>query len=62
MNYLKALPIGLLIILMGCQQIPIKTKPTKPTLQINAQSDGGICLDRYNAIKLGEYILELERE
>lgn len=60
MNWKKTLPIGLLIILTACQQIP--TKPTKPTLQIQKQIDGGICLTKDNAAKLGEYILELERQ
>jgi hypothetical protein len=60
MNYFKTLVIGLLVILTACQQIPIK--PTKPTLQIQKQIDGGICLSKDNAAKLGEYILELERQ
>ena len=60
MNYLKILPIGLLVILTACQQMPQK-KPTKPTIQIQKQVDGGICLDRDNAAKLGEYIMDLER-
>ena len=60
MNYLKTLPIGLLVILTACQQMPQK-KLTKPTIQIQKQVDGGICLDRDNAAKLGEYIIELER-
>jgi hypothetical protein len=50
----------LLVILTACQQMPQK-KPTKPTIQIQKQVDGGICLDRDNAAKLGEYIIELER-
>lgn len=63
MNYLKTLPIGLLVILTtACQQMPqTQIKPTKPTLQIQKQIDGGICLDKDNAARLGEYILELER-
>lgn len=44
---------------MGCLN-PIKIKPTKPTLQIIKRDDGGLCLDRENASKLGAYILELE--
>jgi hypothetical protein len=51
----------LMVILTACQQIPIQKKPTKPTLQIQKQVDGGICLDRGNAEKLGAYIIELER-
>jgi hypothetical protein len=37
-------------------------RPTKPALQVIPQSDGGICLNRDNAAKLGAYILELERK
>jgi len=37
-------------------------KPTKPTLKILPQSNGGICLDKENAIELGNYILELEKQ
>lgn len=51
--------IGLSITLMGCLN-PIKIKPTKPTLQIIKRDDGGLCLDREDASKLGAYILELE--
>lgn len=36
------------------------TKPSKPTLTIIKRDDGGICLDKENASKLGTYILELE--
>ena len=61
MNYLKILLIGLLIILTACQQIQVQKKPTKPTLQIQKQTDGGICLDKDSAALLGAYIIELER-
>ena len=47
-------------ILMGCLQTN-QIKPTKPTLNILPQKEGGICLDRENSIKLGTYILELEQ-
>jgi hypothetical protein len=57
----KTLLIGSLTILISaCQSQQIK--PTKPALQINPQNDGGICLTRENAAKLGAYILELERQ
>lgn len=56
----KVISMAILIMLTACQQIPQK-KPTKPTLQIQKQIDGGICLDRDNAAKLGEYIIDLER-
>jgi hypothetical protein len=35
-------------------------KPPKPTLTIIEREDGGICLDRENAVQLGRYIIELE--
>ena len=47
------------IILMACQTHQVKPKPTKPTLIIQP-NNGGICLDKVNAVKLGTYILELE--
>ena len=34
--------------------------PTKPVLQIEVRSDGGMCLDRTNTERLGNYILQLE--
>lgn len=58
MNWKLILLLGLSLILMGCVTQP--TRPTKPTLEVKAQPDGGICLDRANAAKLGAYILELE--
>ena len=36
--------------------------PTKPTLNVIERDDGGICLDREDAAKLGHYILELESQ
>ena len=51
---------SLTILALGCQTQQIK--PTKPTLQITPQNDGGICLNRESAAKLGAYILELERQ
>jgi hypothetical protein len=38
----------------------LPTRPPKPTLTIEPRGDGGICLDRVNAILLGEYIQALE--
>ena len=60
MSLRKTLLISLAIILMACQ--PHMIRPTKPTLQIIPRNDGGICLDRENAAKLGAYIIELERQ
>lgn len=61
MSLKKILLLGFLSISMAACQHQ-KTPPTKPTLQIKPQTDGGICLNRDDAIKLGEYILELERQ
>jgi len=35
--------------------------PTKPALEVQIQSDGGMCLDAQSAERLGIYIIELER-
>lgn len=45
---------------MGCLQTN-QIKPTKPSLVIQMQIDGGICLDKQNTKELGEYILNLEQ-
>lgn len=37
-----------------------KPNPPKPTLLIKKLEDGGICLDKENATKLGKYIIDLE--
>lgn len=59
-NLKTILLIFLWITLVGCQTQQIK--PTKPTLQVIPQADGGICLNRENTAKLGAYILELEKQ
>lgn len=56
-NLRAILLIGFTITLMACQTP--RPKPTKPTLIIQP-NNGGICLDKENAVKLGTYILELE--
>lgn len=54
--------IGISIISMaGCQTTPRQLPPIKPQLSVSASSDGGICMDRESAIRLGEYILSLEQ-
>lgn len=58
-NLRTTLLIGMCITLMACQTNQPRPKPTKPTLIIQ-QNNGGICLDKENAVKLGTYILELE--
>lgn len=43
------------------QQNPMnKQIVTKPTLEVQTRTDGGICLDKENASKLGAYIQQLE--
>lgn len=61
----RILVAGLLATSAGCNSLPEKEKhtaPTKPTLTVKVQADGGMCLDRENSEKLGAYILELERQ
>lgn len=53
--------VGLMSILAGCPK-PETVKPTKPTLEIRAQPDGGMCLDRRNTEALGAYIQQLEAQ
>lgn len=61
MNWRHTQLIGLVIILMGCQTPLPKTPPTKPSLKVEVQSSGGMCLSKEDTNKLGIYILELER-
>ena len=66
MNLKRILTIGLVITsLTGCFQglhSQVSTKPPvpKPVLVVMPNPEGGICLDKENAIKLGGYILQLE--
>jgi len=53
---------GLSSTLTGCATKPMRQKPTVPDLKVVEQGDGGMCLDRENTEKLGNYIIELERE
>jgi len=46
--------------MVGCK-MTLPVKPPKPTLKIDKQSNGGICLDKINTQKLGGYILQLEQ-
>jgi hypothetical protein len=52
----------LTISLAGCgmMQQNRMIKPTKPTIAILPREGGGFCVDRENAIRLGDYILQLE--
>lgn len=56
----KILLAGLATILSACASLGNGTLPTKPVLTIERLPNGGLCMDRDNAGKLGLYILELE--
>lgn len=68
-TWAKALAFGLAIILTvavlpGCGSSPMTSKaplPVKPKIDVMVLPDGGMCLDRENAEKLGAYIINLER-
>jgi len=45
---------------MQGNQSQMPPKPTKPTIEYTPTGDGGFCLDRINASKLGTYIMQLE--
>jgi hypothetical protein len=50
----------IIISLAGCIGSQMPPKPTKPTIDILPRDGGGMCLDRENTIRLGDYILQLE--
>jgi len=52
---------SLLVILAGCQTPQSITMPTKPILDVQVQTDGGICLNAESTASLATYIVELER-
>lgn len=62
MRWKLILTLGIASISAACVSTPtsLPPKPPTPTLEIVPQSDGGICLDRANAIELGNYIITLE--
>lgn len=63
-NLTLILLLGLSLTLTGCLGKATKVQakiPTAPTIQSQPMPDGGVCFDKPNAIKLGEYIQELER-
>lgn len=49
-----------LVTLAACQT-PQVTLPTKPTLAVQVQTDGGMCLNAADTGRLAVYIIELER-
>lgn len=60
MNYMTTLLLGLTITFAGCVTTTSRTRPPKPSLTIERRADGGFCVDRINAVLLGEYIQDLE--
>lgn len=55
---------GLSASLIGCatKLTPSRPKPTIPEITVIEREDGGICFNREDTEKLGNYIIELERE
>lgn len=63
-RWLTPLLLGSLTILAGCGLDPVielPKQPTKPRLEVLELPDGGICLNRENAGRLGQYVIDLER-
>lgn len=54
---------SLLITLTACQAaMPVMpVMPTKPVLDVQVQTDGGMCLNAQSTERLAIYIIELER-
>lgn len=52
---------SLLVTLAGCQTPQSITMPTKPILDVQVQTDGGMCLSAESTASLATYIVELER-
>lgn len=53
-----------LLSISGCSQVSQVThsaKPVKPTLTAVTEVDGNVCFAKPDAVKLGLYILALER-
>jgi len=52
---------GIVTILMGCQTAPaMPLMPAKPAISPPKEIDGLICFTEDSAIRLGQYILDLE--
>lgn len=47
--------------LVACQTPQSITMPTKPILDVQVQTDGGMCLNAEDTARLATYIIELER-
>ena len=61
MRFKITLALLCLSILAGCQTSQSVTLPTKPTLAVMVQTDGGMCLNAADTGRLAVYIIELER-
>jgi len=61
MRYRAILASSLLVTLAGCQTSQSITMPTKPILDVQVQTDGGMCLSAKSTASLATYIVELER-
>ena len=61
MRFRAILALSLLTILAGCQAPQSITMPTKPILDVQVQTDGGMCLNAESTASLATYIVELER-
>lgn len=56
-----ALAIGIVSISGCAQKVVTKAKPVRPTLETVVERDNMVCFGKTDAVKLGLYILELER-
>ena len=54
-----SLTVLMMTLLVGCRTIS-PPRPTKPTIEMEKQSDGGMCLDKENTRRLSDYIFRLE--
>ena len=54
-----SLTILMMTLLVGCRTT-LPPRPTKPTIEMEKQSDGGMCLDKENTRRLSDYIFRLE--
>ena len=54
-----SLTVLMMTLLVGCRTT-LPPRPTKPTIEMEKQSDGGVCLDKENTRRLSDYIFRLE--
>lgn len=53
--------LALCLTTLAACQTSMPMMPTKPVLDVQVQTDGGMCLDAQSTERLAIYILELER-